>query len=81
MVPVPASVVSKKEIAKEPRMKHRFFLDWELNYCRANIDTILSTARFVYDAVVNKNHKNHDLMVQVCCDFSKTRGSLRQVRP
>ena len=69
MVPIPSELVKRKEIAKEPSLTHRRFLNWELNYCRKNAKAIFSTAKFVYDAFTNANHEMHSIMVKNCCDF------------
>jgi len=66
MTPVPQSCLSIRVIKNEPNLKHKRFLNAELNFCRKNQTKINNQARRTYNNVLKRVSAH---IAQNSCDF------------
>jgi protein AbiQ len=66
MVPMPVSLVKRRDIASEPDPKHKRLLIDELAFCRKNSTNIRSMAERTYRRVLSGHDKG---LIHNSCDF------------
>ncbi|WP_248463861.1 type III toxin-antitoxin system ToxN/AbiQ family toxin, partial [Pectobacterium versatile] len=72
MIPVNQSVITKFNLEAYD-IKYQFLVNKELNYIRANSESLIKKAKKLYSIVVNKKV---DSLVSISCDFKKLENAM-----